>query len=1187
VLTSGVLGLPAPACAADPAASGATTPAASAAPAGAQPAATGQQAAPSGSTARAALPPLYNVFIPIDKQDRPTGDKYYLSEDLYNDLHRRAAAVTDEPQGWLLGSAAYRGVLAWQAASDRLVLNELRASFELVVFGAGARVRIPLKREGASLLPDGATLDGRVVQAEWQQDGTVLSLEAAEPGQYHLELSLLPAMRSGATQGGFDLSIPRLATSRLELSIPPDAPVIEVPSAVGRTVYEGDPARVVAELGAADRLSVRWPDGASRGSAEPAVDLEQYLWLKVQPGSVRLDTRLKLHLVEGRIREFLVAADPRLRLLPLAADSPVAQVPIMPGAPQILRFELTRPASDQVTVDASFLLTGTSGVGNLGLPRLEVLNVRTTKRWMAVSVDPSLEHEIQASNRLEALTGQAFTTAWSAAGAPPPAASPAPLAAYSLASGEPAWSLATRPREPRTVVDQVLSLDFDLDRAEVHYQGRLVTQAGDSFRYQMVAPAELEVEKVSLLVDAVERVARWSRGPQGALNVFLNGPASGQQSLTIRGHLPLADPKNVPLPVIRVEGAELHSGLIRLLRRPAVQVKISQTAGLKAVEAPAVDDKPAAGRPVGSFQVNQKTYRATLSVWPNHPELRARQTTILRFDGEQREAKVEFQIDVEHGLVDELSLRVPPEWSGPYEVDPPAAIRVQQAGKGDSPPLCEAPGGRAPTEGWSRQMGTVPFSRTGETQRRLVVEPPASITGRYHLVITGPLVVPSGQRVRVPEILLEDARLDRHVLILPTQAQLHPVAWDVQGLKEIPLPEDFSAPPVARESFVAYQVDGPSFHGVLRPLSGVAQTHLADVSLAWLADGGYTAVALLDVETAGRRESTLRMPEGSRLVAVRVAGVPASPEAAGRNRWKLTFFPSGLPQRVEVVFDGALASADVLGSRRFESPTLEDHPVRQTLWTISGPPSLWPGKAVGVRPIDRLEQDLIRLRSLTTMLKGAEDFSGEERGQPNSWRARWSGRWSAARDAVGRWLVLGDSVDRRESVKRELSVLEGSVAWVAKNRPARRDAETRGRGDAGSAGTSAADNPPALWQYCLDRPDDTTRCLAADGAASVVLDYQARALDSWWGRFFAACGLGLLAAACLLGSLRGVSLAFFSRWPHVLGVVAGLAWWLWLWPSALGWLVILATLACSIRSGWKWSRPRSNQNPLAARTSWK
>jgi hypothetical protein len=246
-----------------------------------------------------------------------------------------------------------------------------------------------------------------------------------------------------------------------------------------------------------------------------------------------------------------------------------------------------------------------------------------------------------------------------------------------------------------------------------------------------------------------------------------------------------------------------------------------------------------------------------------------------------------------------------------------------------------------------------------------------------------------------------------------------------------------------------------------------------------------------------------------------------------------------------------------------------------------------------------LEQDLIRLRSLTAMLKGVDDFSGEEGDQRNSWRARWFGRWSAARVAVGRWLVLGggnetsvgpdvgrignpsyNAAERRESIEGELSVLEASVAWAAESG----DAATRGRGngemgrrsDAATARTSAADNPPALWQFCLERPDRATRCLAADGAASVVLDYQARASDSWWGRLLAACGLGLLVAACALERRRRASLALLSRWPHVLGVIAGLAWWLWLWPSALGWVVILASLVCSIRSGWKWSRPRSN-----------
>jgi len=101
------------------------------------------------------------------------------------------------------------------------------------------------------------------------------------------------------------------------------------------------------------------------------------------------------------------------------------------------------------------------------------------------------------------------------------------------------------------------------------------------------------------------------------------------------------------------------------------------------------------------------------------------------------------------------------------------------------------------------------------------------------------------------------------------------------------------------------------------------------------------------------------------------------------------------------------------------------------------------------------------------------------------------------------------------------------------------------------------------------------RPTTTDGATSVVLEYRALASDSWWARFFAACGLGLLVAACLIGSHSGVLPALLSRWPHVLGVVAGLAWWLWLWPSAFGWLIVLASLFCSLRSGWRWSRPRS------------
>ncbi len=165
-------------------------------------------------------PAPYAVFIPVDEHDQPTGGKYYLPEPFYEQLYRRAALKAEKPQGWLIASAVYRAALSKEAMSQRLAVEELRVDFDLHVFGRGARVRIPLRRDEAKLLPDGSLLDGRAIQPEWQADGNALLLDVAEAGQYRLELALRPAVRASAAGLGFDLAIPRLATSRLELTLP-------------------------------------------------------------------------------------------------------------------------------------------------------------------------------------------------------------------------------------------------------------------------------------------------------------------------------------------------------------------------------------------------------------------------------------------------------------------------------------------------------------------------------------------------------------------------------------------------------------------------------------------------------------------------------------------------------------------------------------------------------------------------------------------------------------------------------------------------------------------------------------------------------------------------------------------------------------------------------------------------------
>jgi hypothetical protein len=536
--------------------------------------------------------PAYRVFVPIDAEKKPSGGKVYLPEPFYQELYRRGAASVEKPQGWLILRATYRGALAAEGVSGRLAVDTLRVQYDLQVFGHGTRVRIPLFAEGARQLPNDVSLDGRTIDAQWEPEAREkpersilwetpegpfrqigpavssppsLAFDVSEPGEYRLEMSLRPMVHNAS---GLDVSIPRVPRSRLELSLPDGAPLVEVPSAAGAVRLEKGPSRLAADLGPADRLTVRWRERAASATVGPAIDAEQFLWLKVQPGSVVLNAKFKLHAAEGQIQEVQLAVDPRLRLLPLSGDDP----PTVQAGPEsdqsrLFSFRWQRPAAEQTTLEVTFLLSGATGVGNFRLPRVELLDARTTKRCMAVGVDPALDCEQQQSGQIEKLTVSDFLRAWGATDSKP-------YAAYRLPAGEIDWAISTRPHEPRSDADQILSLSYDEDRVDLLLEAKIATTSGYVFQHRIAAPPELKIESISLLEGDVERAGRWSRDADGTVTVFLNGAASGQQRLVLRGRLPIESGKAEPLPLVRPERCRLRESTIRLYRRPTVLLSI-------------------------------------------------------------------------------------------------------------------------------------------------------------------------------------------------------------------------------------------------------------------------------------------------------------------------------------------------------------------------------------------------------------------------------------------------------------------------------------------------------------------------------------------------------------------------------------------------------------------------------------
>jgi hypothetical protein len=1088
-------------------------------------------------TTAADASPLYRVFVPVDGQQKATGGKVYVPEVLYRELNRRGSATAEKPRGWLIVAATYRGQLSEDATTGRLSVDTLRAQYDLRVFGRATRVRIPLRPEGANLLPNSVLIDGRVIEPEWEPDGATLAFDVAEPGEYRLELALRPIMRGGVGPEGFDAIIPRVAASRLELVLPEGAPAVDVPSAYGATELEKDPPRLVADLGPADRLAVRWQEGVV-SSTGPAIDVEQLMWLKVQPGSVVISAKFKLHVVEGQVQQVQLAMDPRLRLLPLAGDDPPSvQVGPETAESRMITFRWSRPISDQVTLDATFLLSGTLGVGNFGLPLMEMLDARPTQRWLAVTVDPSLDREEEDKQQLATATVSDFMRAW---GAP----ESKPQTAYRLPAGETDWTLSTRPHEARTTADQNLTLKFDEDHVDVVFEADLSTTSGYLFQHRVTMPEGTKIGKVSLTEEGVERATRWSQEAAGAVTIFLSGPVSGRQKLALRGQIPIRTGVEWFVPAVRVEKCELHSAMFRLFRYPSVRLTVRggrQGAGDDA--APGDADGVDRSRFVEAFSSSgAQPLLVAVVTEHNRPDVRAQQTVQPEWNGQSWIVKTDCRISVRGGVLDEICIRAPGPWNGPYKASLPGQVRI-----GD-------------VQGENRQV---------------IYRPQTAATDCIEFSIESPLEGGRSDRPIVPDIgLAQIAELERWFL-LPSQSQGREVRWQTRGLTPSSWPT-FAAKS-SEGTVVAHRVTGEAARAVLAAAEtpvGSARVQLADVALVWHADGFCYGTAAFDLEPGGVASCPLRLPNGCDVVQVLVEGTAVTPEAVAKGDGHFPLLSQRLPQRVEVLFRSTLPSGDRAGRRDFAAPMLGDLPVRQTAWSVFGPPRMEPSD-VQTGPISDWQRDLLRLESAAAAIETANSVSADDRSKETpQWFLSWTRRLMVLRDALQRDLAaVGSNAETRAAKQKADHIQEQNVELARRLDAAGVFAQL-------SAAGSAVGSPSEILMASTDAAGSIVRCGFEGRADAIAVDYRPAEGDCLFCRLAAASGLALLLALGFVGPMRRRLIDLLCRRPHVVVAALGMGWWMWLSPSMVGLVIVLASIVAAGYSALAFDS-KSSQNSRA------
>jgi hypothetical protein len=1073
-------------------------------------------------------PVLYPVIIPVDQDRRPSLGYVWIPPEFDDALREREKLVAGPPHPVRLLRSEYECRLEWQG--ETLKAESLAAVIEFSVGGEitkPTQISIPLAREGLDLTD--AQLAGQRANIEFDKPQDRLLITVDRAGDYLLELRFRPQNHLAGRHTSISARVPRVARSRLRIQVPPGASGVETPSALGSSVFDESSGELVADLGPADRLHVTWPTSGGLEPKRSDLAVEELLWLKVQrPGSVVVDARFRFRR-EGLIDHVRLTADRRLRPLPAGAESPISEIHDEQHSPdaelKTFHIAVDPPVENEAVLQFSFLLTDASGVGSLRLPHLQAVADRTTSRRMAVNVHPPLEFE--QTGQLAALPVDAFVREWGAS------ATESPDLAFDLPKdATPAWSLSTRPKSPRTVVEQATTL-VELGRGEafVDFTADLLTQDGSVFQHRLILPAELNVESVSVKGQE-DTAARWSRSADGTLTVLLNRRVTGPQQFSLQARSALENGR-FALPQIEFVDAPSASNEYYVQRSPDVQVECNPSDELELVAEVAAE---LAGRYARSGLRFVAGFRRTSSdpllacvfeVSPNQPQTSCRSILALRRAGGRWNVENTLRLNVKDGQLDELWLDVSERLAEPLQLEPPADYEVQ----------------------------TVPGQKT---RRRVVIRPEQPIRGNATIVLRAALSTQGGEPVNGAEVVpLEMNELELFIVV-PRQAEAQSFVWQPRGVQGASLPEGEPMPEVGDEAAV-WRAGTPPFSLTLKqsePLASVpAQVHLADIHFAWGEAGDCRGLAVFDLEPAGLTSCVLVLPPECRLVHASVAGLPATIASQGDHHWRLLLGPAQLPQRIAVVSEGRLPPSG--SARSIPAPSLEGISVERTLWTLY-PPA---GRAVRTDDADTLENHLLRrYESITRLLDRGANVAVEQSSQDvERWYLPWSRRLVALHRVIARSSGNGDSA------LSELQSMD-EVEQRLKVRP---------------AGTAAVEERE-IWNLTMPDTESPVRCtLTGSGGGMLDVQESVPANSDWGVRVVACILIGAASLLVFLLALRGPLGDWLHRWPHAVGVLVGLAWWLWLTPSLLGWGIVLLSVISAIRSPWKVQRRTPALVPLS------
>ena len=490
--------------------------------------------------------------------EKPEGT-VFLPYRKYLELWEQAqAGQPPQPVAAVISKAAYDGRVENQLA-------RLDATYTIQVL-TEPWAEIPLRFGDAAVGKMTASDDKVVLRGAGE--GTYSLLFPAK-GTFTVELELVSRVRTSTEGRGFELDVPAVGITTLNMTIPaPDQTVEVTPHLVSVPVEaDANSTKIQASVGSTQRLAARWyPRVGKTPEMELLTTVQNQLSVRVADGLLHADAVLTYQVLRGQLSQVKVAVPLGHRILDVSAPNLKGWKAVAEANRQVVTVDLLGDESKSVPIEihteapapeGTFDAAGIEQDGKVhGIHSLDVIR---ESGLLVVGHGPELTLAVEQQQGL---------TRIEAGEAPESVRRPDHLY-YKFYSPDFRLQVSAQAVEPRIQVDHATRLEFHDDELRLNSELQYTIERAGVFELRFKLPADLKIDSV----DCEQKKEFAVSGD--SLVLTLTQKTQGEMHVTIRGRMPLDsdnDENELSLPVIEPLGVAREQGTLRVYAPEALEV---------------------------------------------------------------------------------------------------------------------------------------------------------------------------------------------------------------------------------------------------------------------------------------------------------------------------------------------------------------------------------------------------------------------------------------------------------------------------------------------------------------------------------------------------------------------------------------------------------------------------------------